>query len=161
KPSFWLPLGLAALVFTFPLLRHADLFPTKAITDFFTPLSEERALSLWFRFENEDALLERARERLWFGWGGYSRQRVYDDVTGEDLSVPDGHWIIQLGERGIVGYVGMFGLLLWSVFSAFRARKRVLDRADRELVAMLALIVAINAVDLLPNGLFNYLPYFF
>ncbi|WP_053232013.1 hypothetical protein [Sandaracinus amylolyticus] len=161
RPKLWLPLVLAGLVFTFPLLRHADLFPTRQITDFFMGISEDRALSLWFRFENEDQLLDRARERLWFGWGGYSRQRVYDPMTGEDLSVTDGHWIIQLGERGMVGYVGMFGLLLWPIVSAFRARKRIVDEHDRHMVAALALIVAINAVDLLPNGLFSYLPYFY
>lgn len=161
RPAFMLPLALAGLVFTFPLLRHADLFPTRQIVEFFEPISEARALSLWFRFENEDMLLERARERVWFGWGGYSRQRVFDEITGEDLTVTDGQWIIVIGERGIVGYVGMFGLLLWPVVMAYRARKRIVDPEMRRLVAALALIVAINAVDLLPNGLFSYLPYLY
>lgn len=161
RPRFWVPLALAALVFGFPLLRGADLFPTRQITDVFTSVSEERALSLWFRFENEDQLLERARERPWFGWGGYNRQRIFDRATGEDMSVTDGHWIIELGERGLVGYVGMFGLLLWPIVQAFRTRKKIRDPRDRLLVAGLALIVAVNAVDLLPNGLFSYLPYFY
>lgn len=161
KPRFLLPLALAGLVFTFPLLRGADLFPTTALTDFFMGVSEDRALSLWFRFDNEDQLLERGRERMWFGWGGYSRQRIFDPETGDDMSVTDGHWIIVLGERGLVGYVGLFGLLLWPVVQAFRMRKKIRDPMDRHLVAGLALIVAINAVDLLPNGLFSYLPYFY
>jgi hypothetical protein len=161
KPRFVLPLALAGLVFTFPLLRGADLFPTRELTDFFMGISEERALSLWFRFDNEDQLLARGRERMLFGWGGYSRQRIFDRTTGEDLSVTDGHWIIELGQRGLVGYVGMFGLLLWPVVQAYRQRKRIRDPGERHLVAALALIVAINAVDLLPNGLFSYLPYFY
>lgn len=161
KPRFVLPLALAGLVFTFPLLRGADLFPTRELTDFFMGISEERALSLWFRFDNEDQLLARGRERMLFGWGGYSRQRIFDQTTGEDLSVTDGHWIIELGQRGLVGYVGMFGLLLWPVVLAYRQRKRIRDPGERHLVAALALIVAINAVDLLPNGLFSYLPYFY
>jgi hypothetical protein len=161
KPRMWLPLGLAILVFTFPLLRGADLFPTRQLTDLFMGVSEERALSLWFRFENEDQLLARARERPFFGWGGYNRQRIFDPATGEDMSVTDGHWIIAMGQRGMVGYVGMFGLLLWPVVQAYRIRKRIRDQRDRILIAALALIVAINAVDLLPNGLFSYLPYFY
>lgn len=161
KPRFLVPLGLAVLVFTFPLLRGGDIFPTRQLTDFFMGISEERALSLWFRFENEDALLERGRERMLFGWGGYSRQRIFDPSTGEDMSVTDGHWIIQLGERGLVGYVAMFGMLLYPIVQAFRARKQITNRGDRHLVAALSLIAAINAVDLLPNGLFSYLPYFY
>ncbi|MDQ3032014.1 MAG: hypothetical protein M3Y87_06330 [Myxococcota bacterium] len=161
KPRFVLPLALAGLVFTFPLLRGADLFPTRELTDFFMGISEDRALSLWFRFDNEDQLLDRGRERMMFGWGGYSRQRIFDPESGEDMSVTDGHWIIVLGERGLVGYVGLFGLLLWPIVQAYRMRKKIRDPADRHMVAGLALIVAINAVDLLPNGLFSYLPYFY
>ena len=161
KPRFTLSLGLALLVFTFPLLRGADLFPTRQITDVFMGVSEDRALSLWFRFENEDALLERARERPLFGWGGYSRQRIFDEATGEDLSVTDGQWIIELGQRGVIGFVGLFGLLLWPVVQTYRARKKITDESDRILIGALALIVAINAVDLLPNGTFSFLPYFY
>lgn len=160
KPRFLLPLGLALLVFTFPLLRGADVFPTDEIVDVFMGVSEERALSLWFRFDQEDQLLARGRERPFFGWGGFARQRIFDE-NGEDMSVTDGHWIIELGQRGVVGFVGMFGLLLWPVVQAYRARKRIADEGDRILVAALALIVAINAVDLLPNGLFSYLPYLY
>jgi hypothetical protein len=161
KPGTKLAVLLSVLVLTFPLLRATQIFPTEAIVEAAESLSEERALSIWFRFFNEDQLLERASERRWFGWSGYGRYRVYDPSTGEDLSVTDGAWIIDLGARGIVGFLCLYGMLVIPVFVAARRLKTIPEAADRWLVAALALIVALNATDLLPNGLFSYLPYFF
>ncbi len=161
RPVFAIPMLLGALVFTYPVARAAGVVPTRAITDVFMNVSEARALSLWFRFDNEDRLLARALERPWFGWGSYGRQRVFDPRTGDDTTVTDGHWIIVVGERGAVGYIGAFGLLLAPLFSIFRARRRFGSRAESQLAFGVAMIVAASAVDLLPNGLFSTLPYFF
>lgn len=161
KPGVRLAVGLSLLVMAFPLLRATKTFPTEAIVEAAESLSEERALSLWFRFFNEDQLLERASERRWFGWSGYGRFRVYDRFTGEDLSVTDGAWMIDLGTRGVFGFVLLYSMLVVPVFWAARRLRRVPDAVDRWLVSALALIVALNATDLLPNGLFNYLPFYF
>lgn len=161
KPGVRLAVLLCVLVISFPLLRATQIFPTDAIVEAAESLSEERALSLWFRFFNEDQLLERASERRWFGWSGYGRYRVYDPSTGEDLSVTDGAWMIDLGSRGIVGFLCLYGMIVYPVFLAARKLRSIPEAADRWLVAALALIVALNATDLLPNGLFSYLPYYF
>ncbi len=71
--------------------------------------SADRAASLQFRFDNENILVEKALQRPLFGWGGWGRSRVYDDETGEDVSVTDGFWIIALGTRG---YFGLFSITL-------------------------------------------------
>jgi hypothetical protein len=161
RPGVKMAVALSLLVISFPLLRATRIFPTEAIVSAAESLSEERALSIWFRFFNEDQLLERASERRWFGWSGYGRYRVYDPFTGEDLSVTDGAWIIELGSRGIVGFLCLYGMLVIPVLRAARKLDRIPEEADRWLVAGLALIVALNATDLLPNGLFSYLPYYF
>ncbi len=161
KPGVRLAVVLCVLVISFPLLRATQIFPTDAIVEAAEGLSEERALSLWFRFFNEDQLLERASERRWFGWSSYGRYRVYDPVTGEDLSVTDGAWMIDLGSRGIWGFLCLYGMIVYPVFLAARRFKTIPAGPDRWLVAALALIVALNATDLLPNGLFSYLPYYF
>ncbi len=153
---------VAVFLMTFPMLRAWQIFPTEEVVAAFESVAgEERSLSLWFRFWNEDQLLAHARERIVFGWGGYGRFRIYDAFTGEDLSVTDGDWIIVLGSRGAVGFFSTYTLLVAGIFLASRRLGRIPDPKDRRLVATLALIVAVNALDLIPNGLFHTLPYFF
>jgi hypothetical protein len=158
QPKMRIALFLGALTLFYPLLRTAELFPAELLVETAeTYLNEERALSLGFRFDQEKELLERALERPFFGWGSYSRNRIFDEETGEDLSVTDGEWVIIIGKRGLVGFVGFFGLLLTPLLMAWRQLDKVAPK-ERILVAALGLVTAVNAVDLLPNGLFNYLP---
>jgi hypothetical protein len=69
-------------------------------------IDSERADSLKFRLDQEDALIERAMERPGLGWGGWGRSRLYDE-EGRDISVTDGMWIITLGVSGLVGLVSL------------------------------------------------------
>lgn len=151
---------LVVLVVVFPTMRATQAFPTDDLVRFAGKYSVERAESLNFRFRNEDILLDKAQERVWFGWGGFGRNRVFDE-RGKDISVTDGEWIIRLGSRGIFGYVGSFGLLLLPVLVGWRRIGKVTDVDDRRILDGLCLLVAANAVDLLPNGLFNNLPFFY
>ncbi len=155
-----LALALAVLVVLFPPLRTSGVFPTDRAVAIAERFSEERAQSLRFRFDNEDALLDRALLRPAFGWGGFGRARVFDD-EGRDLSITDGFWIIWLGERGVVGFTLAFGLLTAPIVVAFRRTRRIGQARLRVMVEALALVVAIHAVDLLPNGLFSQLTFFF
>ncbi|HJL20122.1 MAG TPA: hypothetical protein RMH99_30935, partial [Sandaracinaceae bacterium LLY-WYZ-13_1] len=161
RPRTWIPAALAILVLTYPILRGLELFPTDTLVELAEEWDEERALSLWFRFDQEDALLDRAMERPIFGWGTYGRNRVFDEHTGEDLSITDGDWVINLGSRGVVGFVGLFGMLGLSILLAAYRRRHIVREEDRIQLAGLAMISSLFLVDLLPNGLFNYLPYFF
>ncbi|MEC9311903.1 MAG: hypothetical protein VYA97_09080, partial [Pseudomonadota bacterium] len=68
---------------------------------------------------------------------------------GQKTSVADGTWIIEIGVRGWVGYLGFFGLLtLPIILLAFRARQLALDGGT----AGLMIILAANLVDLIPNS---------
>jgi hypothetical protein len=75
----------------------------------FTP--PDRLDSLVFRFKNENSLVERSWERMVFGWGGWARADEHDS-SGKDLTVSDGLWIIALSNRGLVGLVAIFLVLL-------------------------------------------------
>lgn len=154
-----LAIVLVALVVSYPLLRSTGKFPAKELVDFTAKGSLDRAQSLAFRFENEDLLLTKAQERAWFGWGGFGRNRVFDE-RGKDITVTDGEWIIALGANGRIGFLGMFGLLLAPIVIARRRGRRIAAPADRQMVDALSLLCAVNAVDLLPNALFNILPIF-
>jgi 4-amino-4-deoxy-L-arabinose transferase-like glycosyltransferase len=146
---------LGVLVLLYPALRASELVPTEWLVEQAKAISPERAQSLEFRFDNEEMLLEKARERIAFGWGGHGRRSVYDDELGKEIAVADGHWIIVLGTRGAVGFLEAFGLLVFPIFFARRRFRRLTDDVERRALAGFTLIVAICAFDLLPNGLFS------
>lgn len=143
---------MAALVLTYPTLRSADLFPTQPILA--AAASVGKSGSLEFRFRHEDALSARARERALFGWGAWNRNRIFNPKTGEDDSVTDGAWIIVFGQRGFFGFFTFFGTLLAPIVLALTRVGRLRDPRHRQLLAGLALVTAVRAVDLLPNGFF-------
>ena len=49
--------------------------------------------------------------------------RVYDSDTRRDISVTDGHWIITLGQAGLLGFIAEFGLLTLPIFRRAFARR--------------------------------------
>jgi hypothetical protein len=116
-----------------------------------TSISEERADSLRTRFDNEQQLLERASQRLLFGWGRWGRSRVYDEY-GKDISITDGRWAITLGQFGIFGFLAEFGLLALPVFGAASALRFAESERDSIFLAALALIIGISIIELLPNA---------
>lgn len=143
---------LVIIAMGYPLLRVADLVPTSAILEMASAVSTERAASLETRFYQEGQLLEHAWERPWFGWGRYGRNLIYNGWLGADSSITDGYWILTLGEFGLVGFAATFGLLGLAVFRAAAALKYAQAIREQVYLGALALIVAINMVDLLPNS---------
>jgi hypothetical protein len=144
---------IAAVVLFYPTLRSSGLLPTQELLGLARWADLPRLESLESRFLQEDLMLEKALERPLFGWGSSGRRRVYVEDE-ERILVSDGFWIIVLGQRGVVGFLCVFTLLLYPVFSAWR-RFPALPAGHRSLVAALALVIAINAFDFLPNG-FHY-----
>lgn len=140
--------GIAAVVLLYPMLRGADLIPTDRIITVVTDINPGRAVSLQFRLNQEDVLLEHARERPILGWGGWRRNRVFN-ADGQDISTTDGAWIIAFGRSGWVGYLGLFGLLsLPVVLLGLKGRSFNVAPAT----TVLALVVAVALIDLIPNG---------
>ena len=152
-------LAMALIVSFYPLLRIADVVSWQPVVAIAEHYDAERARSLAGRFEVEGAMLAKARERFVFGWGGYSRHFVFDE-RGEQPLVPDGHWILQLGSRGVVGFAGDFGLSLLPIAIAFLRIGRIRSRRERILIAGLMLIIGLRLVDLIPNGRWTSLPVF-
>jgi hypothetical protein len=151
---------MAALAICYPAVRIADWMPLEQIVAVSDALDPTRAKSLNFRFESEEAMLAKARERFLFGWGGYRRSWVFDPETGDNVTVPDGYWITQLGGRGLVGFLTAYGLYTIPVFRAGRALRRVRPGLDRTLLVGLALVVAMRGFDQLVNGFYSSYPIF-
>ncbi len=132
----------------YPALRQAQIIPIEQIVNVSAKISEDRADSLLFRFDNEDALLERAWEKPLTGWGGWGRNAIYSE-TGVRTTTFDGTWIIRLSVYGWVGFVAFFALLVLPVLFLWRvARSKEIPIET----AALAVIMTANILYLLPNS---------
>ncbi len=152
---------LSIAVMNYPLLRMFDWISTEWFLEQANRASAERAESLQYRFMNEGMLLTKAQEKPFFGWGTWGRNLLYDPATGRDITVVDGEWIIQFGGAGAVGFLIVFGLLLFPVFYASRAISRGgLEREESQAIATVALLLAFTGLDLVPNSISHGLPYF-
>lgn len=143
---------LVCISLAYPTLRTIDLVPTSFLLDTAESISEERAKSLQTRFQNEQVLLDHASKRVWFGWGRFGRNRAIDPDSVDFRIITDGYWVILVGVFGLVGFVSVFGLLALSVFRARSALRFADPNSDGIALAALALIVAVNMIDLLPNA---------
>ena len=142
-------IGLAVivgLVLTYPLMRSVDIVPTKKAVELASIIDPVRASSLNFRFRNEDVLLEHARKKPVFGWGGWGRNRATRLDDGQP-AVPDGYWVISMGLGGYLGFLTEFGLLAIGVLAV------ALGRHPPPMITMtIAVVLAANLVDLIPNA---------
>jgi len=152
KMQFRLGALMALTTIAYPALRGAGLIPTGDLVAFLEAHKPERAQSLWFRFHNEDMLLERAAERPVFGWGGWGRNQVFDPNDGEVLSVTDGQWIITIGTYGWIGYIALFGLLCLPLLALWWRYRQTPDDQIAPQVGVLAVMLGAMLVDLLPNA---------
>lgn len=149
--------AIAILVLFYPLIR--GFLPLSEITEFFMGLNPERASSLQFRFDNEDALLAKANERPYFGWGTWGRNRIFNPATGEDVSVTDGEWIVNYGVFGWLGYFGLMGLIAYPVIVLKRVLNNKNEQECSSYTLALAMILMILLIDQIPNASLNYVSY--
>ena len=123
-------------------------------------INPERAQSLEYRFDNEALLADRARDRIIFGWGGWGRNRLYEENWHgifEDVAITDSLWILAFGINGLVGLVSLIGSLILPItffsFSSYPAKTWF----DPKVAPAAALTVALLlfVLDSLLNDMFN------
>jgi hypothetical protein len=133
-----------------------ETYITDQIVHVLTPImSEDRMGSLVFRFDNEEVLVDKARQRLLFGWGGWGRNRVYDE-EGKDITVTDSLWIIAYGINGLVGMMSLYWSFLIPVL-VFTQRYSARTWAKPQVApaSLVALILVLFIVDTLLNAMTN------
>lgn len=141
---------LATVAITYPLLCIMDLFPHQYLLELIEPINSRQAGSLEYRFNQETLLLERAKDKFIFGWGGWDRYKLADSVT-------DGYWIILFGKYGMIGFLSIFGLMYSALVRAGFGRNQAEDYKVQILIAGHCLIVAVIMVDQIPNDSMNSL----
>lgn len=147
-------LVVAVIVMFYPMLRAAGWIPVDTVYNIARSINEDRAASLKFRLDNEDALLEHANKKPLFGWGSWGRNQLFDPETGAMVSTTDGMWIILIGGFGWLGYIGRFGLLTVPLLFFFLRQNTF---GASLITPGLVMVLSAILVDLLPNaGLVNY-----
>jgi hypothetical protein len=136
------------------MLRGAGWIPVDAAHELALMVDADRASSLKFRLDNEDALLDKANLKPVAGWGSWGRNSIFDPETGRMTSVTDGIWVIFIGVYGWLGYIGRFGLLTAPILLYALRRKTF---GPSLITPGLTVLLAGLLIDLLPNaGLVNY-----
>jgi hypothetical protein len=118
----------------------------------------DRAQSLQFRWDNEQLLGDKARKKILFGWGGWGRNQIQDELTGERKSITDSLWIIAFGTYGIVGLISVTAVLLLPAVAFCLSRYGAADYwsyAKIAPVAVLAVVLTLYMLDCTLNGLVN------
>ena len=131
-------------------------FSSKDVIDFITQLfGEERAASLKFRFDMEEILGEKARQRFLFGWGDSGGNRVYNQY-GKDISITDSLWIIAFGIYGTVGLASLFSSLLLPVVAfCFKYPARTWSNPKVAPAAALGVALTMYVFDCVLNAMTN------
>lgn len=118
-------------------------------------IDEERAGSLKFRFDNEEILSAKARQKMVFGWGGWGKNRVFNE-WGEDISITDSLWVIAFGSYGVVGLISLTASLLLPVIGFLQRYPASLWLNPRVApAAALAVILVLYMVDCVLNAMVN------
>jgi hypothetical protein len=143
---------LVMLTLLYPTMSILKVFPHQQVVNAARMIDEVRSDSLEFRFEQESVLLDHGAKRFFFGWGGWGRNRVFNEETGGDESVTDGRWIITFGVYGWLGFIAEFGLLAMTVFRAYIASRMTTNKKELNLLAAHAILVSLIMLDQLPNA---------
>jgi hypothetical protein len=116
----------------------------------------DRASSLIFRLDNEAKLSAKARQQPIFGWGGWGRSRIYDEL-GKDISVTDSLWIITFGNFGAFGLVVWMGAMLLPVlvFVLWHYPPHTWFHPQVLPAAVLGIGLVLYVVDCLVNSMVN------
>jgi len=97
----------------------------------------------------------RARESVMFGWGGFARNRVFDEY-GKDISITDSLWIIVFGLQGAYGLAALTASILLPVISfCIRYPARLWLHPMVAPAAALAVCIALYMFDSVLNAMTN------
>ena len=167
-----LTLGIASLLFVENLRTRLSLFALVAlpilymtcfssgvwraegISEQIAAVSARRAESFQFRIDNDVRLIDKAMQRPWFGWGGWGRNRIYDE-EGKDISITDSAFGIYLGVYGLLGLIAVTALysIPYLVFILRYSPRSILSHP-----VVLATPFAIALALHLNDNLFNSFP---
>jgi hypothetical protein len=150
----WLIAAIALLPILYITARAHLGWDGSHIVRLVEPIAPERAESFAFRLFNENILAEHAAKRPWLGWGGYDRNRLFDE-QGKDISVTDGLWIMTLGTYGLIGLTALYAVLLPGPVLAMLREPNTPVSGPRGCTLAVATLALMFAADGIANAMQN------
>ena len=146
--------GLLIIAPVYITIRCADVWSGAELIQLVERyISSDRARSLQFRIDNEEALKRKALQRPLFGWGGWDRSTVY---INERRLVADSLWIKALGKNGLLGLITLTLFLLLPVLRLWQNfRPGLWVNSTVAPAASLAVLVNLYMLDNLLNNMEN------
>lgn len=115
----------------------------------------DRAQSLETRLKSEHLYIDKSMQRPILGWGGWNRTATWDEES-HFSAIPDGLWIITLGENGVLGLATLLaGMLIGPVMLHRRVPVDRWSAPPYAAAAAMAVVVALYMVDNLMNAMVN------
>lgn len=149
----WATLAIAPL---YCIARGTQIWSGRELVTYSNSMfGPERAQSLEYRLDMEDLLINRAHQRVVFGWGGFGRN-LATNKAGAIITVPDGYWIIAFGIHGMVGLISILAMFLLPLLLTLR-RFPPSTWSDPRVGPIVAqsLVLAITMIDCLSNTMLN------
>ncbi|WP_052700500.1 hypothetical protein [Methylocucumis oryzae] len=143
---------LVIIALLYPVLSIMNMVPHKELVSFASDFDAERAQSLDFRFQNELIFACPCKKRLIWGWGGWNRNRVYNEETEKGESTADGQWIQTVGTYGLAGFLAQFGLLTLPVIMVTSGFQRIREENEKIVMAAHTMLVSFLIIDQIPNS---------
>lgn len=136
-------------------LRAPKVWYPEVLISLAQSIDADRAMSLESRINQEEILTEKAWRRPILGWGGWGRNRVYDD-KGESVTVTDALWVITFGQRGFLGLIAlMLAFALPGMLLLVRLAPACLRSPQMAAAVGLSACVGMYAADTLMNAMLN------
>jgi hypothetical protein len=120
----------------------------RSLVEWSQAISEDRAGSLKFRFDNELLLLQRLWQNPVLGAGGWDFGSIIDPETGEMVPITtDSYWIIAVATNGLFGLFAAVGMLWLPAARGLLARGTM---APERLAA--SIVLALLVLDSMVNA---------
>ena len=153
----------AVMICVYPLTQVLDIFPEDVMVEIATEYTNaKRGRSFAGRFEEEEFVLDRLGDQLYFGWATYPRVPGGDIVGIESGAVGlDAWWVIKMSHSGIVGMEFVILLLAIPIWMAKKRIAAIQSDAKILMLGALMMCIVVRMADLMLNGWWNSLPVFF
>jgi hypothetical protein len=152
-------IGLILMILVVPaymLTRATGLFNAEPLINAVSEYADaDRGVSFAVRVHNENLIIARALEHPALGWA-YSGKFLVRNEDGDIVSVPDGFWVIALGENGIVGLsLITLSILLPVILFLMRFPPRAWGHPMVAPAAAMAVVIAAHMIDNLANAMLS------